>query len=320
MWPSAMDCSRVPVPTCRLTVALVDKQVEQLEQDLRRSGRPGKLALAQLRSQRGPGAMAWSHAQPGRINSTNAVIMVLVALFVEAFRVSGSTCPFTGGCAAEDGPTCVHAIGCGRQHIRGHNSTHTQQKRALQRVLTRCNAGWWTNEDTSVFNRTDRRMDTVVAPGALSLASDEEFALKGVLVDTTIRAPTTATYLDPAIGKGSAYESGYAAKQGEAAKILHYKNSFDVDRYVLVPFAQESFGRFGEAALRFIRVVASHSAACRGGNTDVIKRRAGIISRQIVSEMSLALARELGERVCAYVRGAIMAGRSVDPVSALLRS
>ena len=35
-------------------------------------------------------------------------------------------------------------------------------------------------------------------------------------------------------------------------------------------------------------------------------------------EMSLSLARELGERVCAYVRGALMAGRHVDPVSALL--
>ena len=67
-------------------------------------------------------------------------------------------------------------------------------------------------------------------------------------------------------------------------------------------------------------VLASHSAACRGGNKKVIKRRAGIISRQIRAEMSLSLARELSERVCAYVRGAIMTGRSTDPVSSLLRS
>ena len=85
-----------------------------------------------------------------------------------------------------------------------------------------------------------------------------------------------------------------------------------------MPFAQESFGRFGEPALRFIAEVASHSAACRGGNKKVIERRAGIIRKQIIMEMSLSLARELGERVCAYVRGAIMAGRRVDPVSALL--
>jgi hypothetical protein len=85
-----------------------------------------------------------------------------------------------------------------------------------------------------------------------------------------------------------------------------------------VPFVQESYGRFGEAALGFISLVASHSAACRGGNKKVILRRRGIISRQIMAELSLCLARELGERVCAYVRGAIMAGRTVDPVSALL--
>jgi hypothetical protein len=33
-----------------------------------------------------------------------------------------------------------------------------------------------------------------------------------------------------------------------------------------------------------------------------------------MAELSLCLARELGERVCAYVRGAIMAGRTMNPV------
>jgi hypothetical protein len=124
--------------------------------------------------------------------------------------------------------------------------------------------------------------------------------------------------MDPAIGKGAAYESGYAAQVGEKEKAAHYKDTFDPDRWVLVPFVQESFGRFGSEALRFMGQVASHSAACRGGNKKVILRRSGIIARQIAAELSLCLARELGERVCAYVRGSIMAGRSVDPVSALL--
>ena len=86
-----------------------------------------------------------------------------------------------------------------------------------------------------------------------------------------------------------------------------------------MPFVQESFGRFGKAALNFIRILASHSAACRGGNVAVIQRRQGIITRQILTQLSLCLARELGERVQAYMRGAIMAGRRTDPVSALLR-
>ena len=243
----------------------MDTQLEQLDKDLRRSGRQGKLVMAQLRSQRGPGAMAWSHAQPGRINPTSSVVMVMMALMTDPFRVSGSTCPFGKGCGGVDGPTCVHAIGCTRQHIRGHNKTHTQQKRAIQRVLTQCNAAWWTNEDSSVFVKPGYKMDTVVAPGALSLACDEEFALKGVLLDTTVRAPTAGKYLEPAISKGSAYESGYATKKGAQEKVDHYRGTFDTDRWVLVPFVQESFGRLGDAALRFIGIVASHSATCRGG-------------------------------------------------------
>jgi hypothetical protein len=297
---------------------LVDTQLESLDKDLRRSGRQGKLVMAQLRSQRGPASMAWLHAQPGRICSTSAVVMVLVALMTDPFRVSGDTCPFGTTCGAVDGPTCVHAIGCVCQHIRGHYKTHTQQKRCIQRILTQCNASWISNEDSSVFTKVGYKMDTAVAPGALSLASDEEFALKGVLLDTTVRAPTGGKYMDPAIGKGAAYESGYAAQVGEKEKAAHYKDTFDPDRWVLVPFVQESFGRFGSEALRFMGQVASHSAACRGGNKKVILRRSGIIARQIAAELSLCLARELGERVCAYVRGSIMAGRSVDPVSALL--
>ena len=316
------DMGRPTPAQKQLTEALVDTQLEQLNKDLRRSGRAGMLVEAQLRSQRGPGAMDWSHAQPGRINSVNAAIMVLVALLVDPYRISGSTCPYSNSCGAVDGPSCVHAIGCPHQNLRGHNATHTQQKRALQQVLTRCHAAWWTNEDRSPFNQPGYKMDTVVAPGALSLANDEEFALKGVLVDNTVRAPTTAKYMTPVAtkGKGSAFESGFAAKMGDKDKEAHYKGKFNVDRWILVPFAQESFGRFGDAALRFIAVVASHSAKCRGGNRKVIARRAGIIGKQIRGEMSLSLARELSERVCAYVRGSIMAGRSTDPVSALLRS
>ena len=252
--------------------------------------------------------------------------MVLVALLIDPFRVSGSTCPFGNKCGGEaDGPTCVHAIACKAQHIYGHNRVHTQQKRCIQRVLTHCHAAWWSNEDTSVFNRPGYKMDTVVAPGALSLASDEEFALKGVLLDTTVRAPTAAKYLTPATdpataGKGAAYEAGYAARVADKEKTAHYEGKSGTDRWILVRFAQESFGRFGVAALRFIGMVASHSAACRGGNKKVIQRRGGIIAGQIIAELSLCLARELGERVCAYVRGSIMAGRSVNPVSALLTS
>ena len=60
--------------------------------------------------------------------------------------------------------------------------------------------------------------------------------------------------------KGSADVSGYAAQQVEEYKIRHYKDTFDADRWILVPFVQESYGRVGKAALRFVGILASHSA------------------------------------------------------------
>ena len=260
--------------------------------------------------------MDWLQARLGSISAAAAVIRALMAVGVDPFRLDGDTCPF-GGAKCCAGPTCVHAVGCDKQHLRGKNPTHTQQKRAMQRMLLQHHAGWFTNEDSSPFTVPGKTMDTVVAPGALSLAAAEEFALKGVLVDTTIRTPTVARYMDPV--KGAADVSGFATKKAERDKELTYKGMFDADRWILVTFAQESFGRFGEQALGFVGVLASHSAACRGGDAEVIKRRTGIIRRSILTEFSVCLAKELGERVLAYVRGAIMAGRSADPVSALLR-
>jgi len=321
---SALLLLDAPPVQRELTGEMIDAQLDGLDKDLRRSGSKGKLVRAQFRSQRGPGAMTWLRAPPGQITPANAAIMIMVSVMVDPYRLSGTTCPFSreNRCGATDGPTSVHAIGCPHQHIRGHVATHTQMKRCLQRSLTSCNASWWTNEDTSVFRKPGFKMDTVLAPGALSLASDEEYAMKGVLLDNSIRAPTAGKYLEAGEGKGAAFESGFAAKKGEKDKIKHYiteSQSFDTDRWVLVPFVQESFGRFGKAALNFVRILASHSAACRGGNVEVIQRRQGIITRQILTQLSLCLARELAERVQAYMRGAIMAGRRTDPVSALLR-
>jgi hypothetical protein len=79
-------------------------------------------------------------------------------------------------------------------------------------VLTQHNAAWWSNEDSSSFVKPGYKMDTVVAPGVLSLAHNVEFALKGVLLDTAVRAPTAGKYMEPVKNKRAAYESGFAAK------------------------------------------------------------------------------------------------------------
>jgi hypothetical protein len=168
-------------------------------------------------------------------------------------------------------------------------------------------------EDASPFCVPDRRMDIVVAPQGMSLARDEEFGLKGVLIDHTVRCPTMPTYV-----RRAARKAGWLAGEAEKQKRAHYAGTYDPARFVLVPFVQETFGRMGPAAVKFVRMLASHSAASLGGSERVVERRAAVFQRRILSELSLSLAREVPERVLAFVRGAAMVGRLVRPVSALL--
>lgn len=62
----------------------------------------------------------------------------------------------------------------------------------------------------------------------------------------------------------------------------------------------------------------AHAAACVGGSERMVGSRRGMVRRRIVTTLSAALARELGERVLAYVRAAQLRGRTVDPVTTLL--
>jgi alkanesulfonate monooxygenase SsuD/methylene tetrahydromethanopterin reductase-like flavin-dependent oxidoreductase (luciferase family) len=64
--------------------------------------------------------------------------------------------------------------------------------------------------------------------------------------------------------------------------------------------------------------LAAHAAARAGGSERVVRRRRSVVRRLIVVALSAALARELAERILAYVRCAQMSGRVVRPVSALL--
>ena len=128
-----------------------------------------------------------------------------------------------------------------------------------------------------------------------------------------MRCPTLSTAVKYAAASG-----GWAARDGEREKRSHYKGTFDERRWVLVPFAQETYGRLGEDARVFVRQLACHSAACRGGDDALVRRRAAIVQRRIVVELGYSLARNMAERLRAYMRGAVKAGRATRPVSALL--
>jgi hypothetical protein len=298
-----------------LTALVVERQWCGLAADLQSSGDVGRAALAQLHSQRGPGAMAWLQCPPGRISAYAAALMVLLSIGVwDPWRVEGDLCPFCGDCASGGvgGPTALHALGCAKQHERGRYATHTAVRNGMLRMLRRHKCRWHTVEDASPFLVPDRRMDIVVAPQGMALACDAEYGLKGILIDHTVRCPTMPTYV-----RQAAQKAGWLAGQAEQQKRAHYGGTFDAGRFVLVPFVQETFGRMGKGAVAFVRMLASHSAASLGGSERVVATRAGLFQRFIVEELSLSLARELPERVSAYVRGAAMMGRRVRPVSAL---
>jgi hypothetical protein len=280
---------------------------------LRQKQSAGKRALAQLRSQRAPGAMSWLSVPLGEtaMSTAAAATMLLVNLFVDGWRISGDACPWK---CSNDAPTCTHAISCCAQHIRGHNATHTGQKRCLQRLLRSHHVSAVRNEDASIFKRPGLRADTVIDPGCLHFAGDT-YKGKGVVLDTTVRAPTASKYL---AGKSNAATTdGHTADVGEKEKIVHHDGALS-SSWVFVPFVQESYGRLGTQASRFVKDLAMHSALCAGGRGAQIKRRAAANKKKIVSALSRSLALELAERVIAYVRGAAMLGCAARPVSALL--
>jgi hypothetical protein len=284
----------------------------------RRRQQASARVLAQLRSQRASGAMAWMSVPPAAndrpgaapMSSMAAATMILVAIFIDGWGIQGEVCPWR---CSDVSPTSTHAISCPSQHIRGHNATHTAQKRCLQRILRQHHVSIVRNEDASVFKVPGYRADTVIDPGCLHFSS--AYRNKGIVLDTSVRAPTASSYLT---GKTNASNTdGYAAGVGEDAKVKHHTGTL-TSSWAFVPFVQESYGRLGKQTSLFVKELAMHSALCSGGGKADVLRKAGLAKRQILIELSISLARELAERVMAYTRGARMLGCVAAPVSKLL--
>ena len=310
-----------------LTADLIERQAAHLQGRLANLVDRGKAALAQLRSQRGKGALSGLTAAPGvaPMHGMAVATVLLNALFVDAWGVQprgGALCPYAG-CKDErnrcGGPTTAHAMSCVWQHHRGKHATHTTQKRCLQKLLRVHNVPWFTNEDPSMFAVANRKADTAIARGAMHMARDDRLQRMGVVVDTTVRSPVADLYLKP-VKMNAATTDGYAANLSDKQKRTHHRGCLDERQWHFVPFVQESFERLGDVAYKFLREVAAHSAACKGGDSVVIRRRAGIILRRLVVSLSASLHTELAERVFAYVRGARQKGWVVRPVSAHLHT
>jgi hypothetical protein len=157
-------------------------------------------------------------------------------------------------------------------------------------------------------------MDTVLPQRSLLLAPDRELAAgKGLLLDTSLAAPIAA-----AVYKRAARQAGHAAAVRESEKEKHHSGKYDRRAWVLVPFVQETFGRLGRRARWFLGQLATHVATASGGSIAHIRVRKGELLRRFMTEMNYALARSSAERLLAYVRGACLAGRDCQPVSAVL--
>jgi hypothetical protein len=150
----------------------------------------------------------------------------------------------------------------------------------------------------------------------MALCATKDLRHKGLIYDNSIRCPTTAKYLGGSVN--AATTAGVAAAAGERDKLDHHHGRFNERSWHFVPFVQESSGRMGERAVAAVRELAFHSAQCSGGSQDEIARRRARLVVHIRSDLSITLARELAERIFAYVRGAVHEGRAVYPVSALL--
>jgi hypothetical protein len=172
------------------------------------------------------------------------------------------------------------------------------------------------NEDTSVL-KNGLRADTAIYRGGLSLCEKREWHKLGFVVDTSLRTPTVDAYLKP-VRTNASNTAGLAADAGDNDKAKHHHGQLQ-QGYKLIPMVQESYGRMGRQGAAFLKQLAAHSAACKGGSCSQIVRRRSMVHASLRTQMSTALAFEVSERVFAYVRGArSQYGRTIAPVSGLL--
>ncbi|KAG5177265.1 hypothetical protein JKP88DRAFT_248821 [Tribonema minus] len=232
-----------------------------------------------------------------------AVTMTLVALFVEPWGVTGDSCPFHCCPTMPARPTCVHVLSCRAQPQRGRMATNEVHKRCLQRLLRSCGAPYFLNEDITSSDHEGDRIDMVVLPGALHMRGDPDFERKGVALDNCVCAPTAAKYCERG---AAATVNGFAARSAEAHKRARYVGHFNAERWVVVPFVQETFGRLGGAARAFIARLAMHAAARVGGSERVFADKAkeceDACAEQALSVDSVKLAL-LGRCVSVFAMG-----------------
>ena len=305
----------------RLTKMLNDRHHHAYRSSLLTAGHEGRQVLAQLNSQCARSAMSWLGPSGSRLSTLATTALLLTAIHVEAWAASDATCPY--GCAHQ--VSTLHALGCPAQHIYGQNTVHKGMKWQLQHLCTTIGrvVGPVTNEDTSPFTAPSTikdnllKADTLLRPGALMLAALQNYRHKGIILDTSVRCPTTQTALK-GITINAAVTPGYAASLGERDKLHHHAGRYNEQNYIFVPAVQETFGRFGSMFSTFIRQIAVHAAQATGGITSAVRTKRIDVERQLRDKLVAKLMQLNVERVLGYMRGAQLKGVKYIPVSSLL--
>ena len=267
-----------------------------------------RAAAARMRSQQGPGAMAFVRHAPVSLRPRqradqpfDAVDAMLYALSLR--RSLGLCtvylelpCPACG----KDRADSVHALACGRtgHQIIPHDAVNRELLCILEEEVS-VHGG--ERECTTCFSgpRKDEaawRMDTFVPLRAIHAAPDPDIR-KQQLLDVTVVNGCAASLIT---SLHTDTVTGAAAAHGETSKAHHYADTYVTAIANLVCIAVENHGRLGTQALHFLDQIVEHKIIV-AAQSGVSVHKGGLVAR-IRARIAATLQAALSLREMRYLQ------------------
>jgi hypothetical protein len=107
--------------------------------------------------------------------------------------------------------------------------------------------------------------------------------------------------LEPSATPGAALAQGVAARKAQEKKIAHHCNRglFDPNSYAFVPFAVETYGCMGSAAVELLEALATHASG--GPQGDKVQRAS--LLRLFRRMISVSVARAVSRQALTFFAG-----------------
>ena len=215
----------------------------------------------------GPGAGAWLTALPADagLSFTDEEFMAAARFRLgQDLCLEGAPCAnvyVTAGDRHRVGDRCpgtldaagLHAASCG---VGGHRkSTHHGQRDLWAQLLPGAGYGGQCEQHVPRWDRWRRQRNGrwQVQRAILDLRAEAPPAEPITYLDTVVTHPCSPSYV-----AGAAAESGFAARRAEATKHARYPAQPGATGR-LVPLAVETYGRWGEEGLSFLRRAAGRA-------------------------------------------------------------